>query len=60
MINSVNLTSIALNKNQLTSVRVMEGSGLVKVDLADNQFQGLLPDLTTSPYLQIFDASNNK
>jgi len=60
VINSVNLTSIALNRNQLTSVRVVEGSGLVKVDLADNQFQGLLPDLTTSPYLQIFDASNNK
>jgi Leucine-rich repeat (LRR) protein len=58
--NSVNLTSIALNKNQLSSVRVVEGSGLVKVDLADNQFQGLLPDLTSSPYLQIFDASNNK
>jgi len=38
----------------------MEGSGLVKVDLADNQSQGLLPDFTTSPYLQIFDASNNK
>jgi Leucine-rich repeat (LRR) protein len=58
--NSVNLTSIALNKNQLSSVRVVEGSGLVKVDLADNKFQGLLPDLTSSPYLQIFDASNNK
>ena len=60
VINSVNLTSIALNKNQLISVRVVEGSGLVKVDLADNQFQGLLPDLTSSSYLQIFDASNNK
>ena len=60
VINSVNLTSIALNRNQLTSVRVVDGSGLVKVDLADNQFQGLLPDFTTSPYLQIFDASNNK
>ena len=38
----------------------MEGSGLVKVDLADNKFQGLLPDLSLSPDLQIFDASNNK
>lgn len=59
-INSVNLTSIALNRNSLTAVRIMEGSGLVKVDLADNQFQGLLPDLSNSPDLQIFDASNNK
>jgi len=60
MINSVNLTSVSLGKNQLGGIRVVEGSGLVKVDISENNFQGLLPDLTASSGLQIFDASNNK
>jgi Leucine-rich repeat (LRR) protein len=60
IINSVNLTSLALGRNQLSSIRIGEGSGLVKVDLADNKFQGVLPDMTSSPDLQIFDVSNNK
>jgi len=60
MINSVNLTSVSLGKNQLSAIRVVEGSGLVKVDISENKFQGLLPDLTASSGLQIFDASNNK
>jgi hypothetical protein len=59
-INSVNLTSVALGKNQLASFHVLEGQGLVKVDISENAFQGPLPDMSSSLDLQIFDASSNK
>lgn len=59
-LNSVNLTSVALGKNQLSSFHVLEGGGLVKVDISDNAFQGVLPDMSGSFDLQIFDASSNK
>lgn len=59
-IDSINLTSIALGQNQLSSIEILEGRSLVKVDLSENRFQGSLPDVSRSGGIEIFDGSFNK
>lgn len=59
-IDSINITSLSLAQNDLSSITIAEGRSLRKVDLSENAFQGQLPDVSRSIDLQIFDASFNK
>ena len=56
------LVSLALQGNKLDTV-MMSGTrlpGLQKVYLGDNAFQSILPDLSGSRGLTVFDAGNNR
>jgi hypothetical protein len=59
-LNSATITSLSLAQNKLTSFGVMNGVGLVKVDLSHNTLGGVLPDMSKSPMLKIFDVSFNR
>lgn len=60
LLDGANLTSLNLEHNALNTIAVAKSiTALTKVYLANNTFEGALPDLSGNDKLEVFDGSFN-